>query len=337
MKSDLMAAALESGLEAEYRAAHESAVLADRSDLGSLRVEGKDAADLVHRLTTNAVARLQEGEGAPTVFTTNKGRIVDLVTAHRIAGGLDLFCSAGRSSVLREWIERYTFREDVKVVDRSGTCAILGVHGPGAEACLAAAWPGPLPASPYGAAAASIEAHDVLLARTFPLGGCGLLLRVPAPAARAIRALLLSRSAGRLVPAGPECLEILRIEAGLGAADRELSEQHNPWEARLGDAIALDKGCYVGQEVIARLNTYKKVAHLLVRLSARAIAPPAPGSVIRIGGEDSGEVTSSAALPDGSGRVLVLGYVRDENAAAGAAEIRTGEEVLPATLEGVAR
>jgi folate-binding protein YgfZ len=337
MRSDAMAAALEPGLEAEYRAAHERAVLFDRTDLGSLRVEGKDARDLVHRLTTNAVAPLAEGEGAPTVFTTNKGRILDLVTAHRVADGLDLFCSAGRSAVLRDWIDRYTFREEVKVEDRSEACAVLGVCGREAEACVAAAWPQALPAPPFGAGVASIDGHDALLARTFPLAGGGFLVRVARGAAGEIRALLLAKSGGGLVEASPECLEVLRIEAGLGTADRELSEQHNPWEARLGDAIALDKGCYVGQEVIARLHTYKKVAHLLVRLCARAATAPPPGSVIRAGGEDIGEVTSSAVLPDGSGRVLLLGYVRDENAAAGAAEIRIGDDLLPATLEGVAR
>jgi folate-binding protein YgfZ len=331
-----MAAPLPSNLEAEYRAAHAAAVLQDRIDLGSLRLEGKDAIDLVNRLSTNAVARLAEGEGMATVFTTSKGRILDLVTAHRVAGGLDLFCAAGRSVALRDWIDRYTFREDVRADDRSAADAVLGLCGPGAEDCVAGAFPGPLPA-PFGAARATLDGHEVLLARTFPLAGSAFLVRVARSSVAAVRARLHAKSAGRLVPAGPECLEVLRIEAGLPAADRELTEQHNPWEARLGDAIALDKGCYVGQEVIARLNTYKKVAHLLVRLSARAAAAPPPGAVIRVGGVDSGEVTSSALLPDGSGRILALGYVRDEDAAAGAAEIVTADGPLPATVEGVAR
>jgi folate-binding protein YgfZ len=332
-----MAAPSESILEAEYRAAHERAVLLDRNDLASLRLAGKDAIDLVHRLSTGAVAGLAEGEGTATVFTTNKGRILDLVTAHRVGGALEIVCSAARSALLRDWIDRYTFREEVRVEDRSGADEVLGLCGPAAEACVAAAWPGAPPAPPFGAAAASLSGHDVLLLRAFPLAGSAFLIRVARDAAPAVRALLLAKGAGRLAAAGPECREILRIEAGLGAADRELTEEHNPWEARLGDAIALDKGCYVGQEVIARLHTYKKVARLLVRLSARAAAPPAPGAAIRIGGVDSGEVTSSALLPDGSGRCLLLGYVRDEDAAAGAAEIVTPEGPLPATLEGVAR
>jgi folate-binding protein YgfZ len=337
MRGGTVAAPLESSLEAEYRAAHERAVLLDRIDLASLRLEGKDAVDLVHRLSTNAVARLAEGEGTATVFTTSKGRILDLVTAHRVGGALEIVCSAPRVTTLSDWIDRYTFREDVRVADRSGSDAILALCGPEAETCVAAAWPGPSPAMPFGAAAGSLEGHGALLLRTFPLGGSTFLLRVARDAAPAVRALLLAKSAGRLLAAGPECLEILRLEAGLGGADRELTDEHNPWEARLGDAIALDKGCYVGQEVIARLHTYKKVARLLVRLSARSSVPPPPGAVIRVGGVDSGEVTSSALLPDGSGRCLLLGYVRDEDAAAGAAEIVTPEGTLPATLEGVAR
>jgi folate-binding protein YgfZ len=146
------------------------------------------------------------------------------------------------------------------------------------------------------------------------------------------------------VVASSACLDTLRIEAGLPASGRELTEEYNPWEARLDDAISLDKGCYVGQEVIARLHTYKKVSRLLVRLTAQGDEGASagevviPGATIQVGSETSGVVTSSARLPGGGDRVVALGYVRDEDAVGGRpAVIAAGGRMVTATIEGVAR
>ena len=129
---------------------------------------------------------------------------------------------------------------------------------------------------------------------------------------------------------------MLRIEAGLPAGGRELNEEHNPWEARLSDAISLEKGCYVGQEVIARLNTYKKVSKFLVRLLVAGNEDPVPGTPLCHQGETIGSVTSSARVP-GTGTVLALGYVRDEDAVAGRT-IRIGSSTgAEARIEGFAR
>src|SRR5262249_41671224 len=138
-----------------------------------------------------------------------------------------------------------------------------------------------------------------------------------------------------VVEAGMALLEVLRIEAGLPAAGRELTEDHNPWEARLDDAISLSKGCYVGQEVGARLNTYKKVARLLVRIAVPAAgsttlsARVAPGDPILVGKDRAGVITSSVVIPDGAGRTLALGYVRGEDAKPGTPIVveRAGERV----------
>lgn len=147
---------------------------------------------------------------------------------------------------------------------------------------------------------------------------------------------MLDKGAGRVVPAGERCFELLRIEAGLPAGGRELTEEHNPWEALLSDAISLEKGCYVGQEVIARLNTYKKVSKFLVRLRVEGSDEPAPGTPLRHQGQAIGSVTSSARVP-GTDHVLALGYVRDEDAITGR-EIEIGSPTpTAARIEGLAR
>ena len=309
---------------ADYRAAHHDAVLADPFAIAALRITGKDAVDLLHRLSTNDLKAIREGGGAPTVFTTAKGRIHALATVHRLPGALQLLVETDRAEALREWIDRYTFREEVQVEDRRASHTTLAVCGPQASALVAAVFPVAAGLARHGAAEVEVDGVPALLVRTFPLAGDAWLLNLPWAAAEAARARLTAAADGRLLTASPGTIEALRLEAGLPAAGRELTEEHNPWEARLDEAISLSKGCYVGQEVIARLNTYKKVARLLVRLESdgTAAAAPAPmpfpeGAQVSAAGESIGVVTSSVVLPEGESRVLALAYVRDEDAVPG--------------------
>jgi folate-binding protein YgfZ len=304
------------GTAGEYRAAGTGTILADRSNLGRLSIRGRDALDLLHRLTTNSVKDLGPGEGRATVFTTAKGRIRDLVVIQRLEE--EIFCIAGpgRAAMVAGWIGQYTFREEVAVSDRTATHGTLGLYGARAAETVAAL---------LGPEAARGPRHHVLrlvlagvplvLCRALPLAGEGFHLTAEAAALPALRDALLGAVPGP-TPAGPACLEILRVEAGLPEHGLELTEAYNPWEAGLDEAISLTKGCYVGQEVIARLNTYDKVSRRLVRLRLEGATPPPAGSAISAGEETIGTLTSAAVVP-GEGRVVALGYVRDESAVPG--------------------
>ena len=303
------------GPAAEYRAAREDAVLADRSELGRLEITGKDALDLLHRLTTNDIRSLGPGQGTAAVFLTSKGRIVDLVTLHRLDVRLLCLTGPGRAAAVAGHIDRYTFREEVEVEDRSGSDGTLGIFGARASGRVAALFGPEAAGRPlHHPIAAGIEGISVVMARASPLAGGGYHLIAEAGDIPALRAAILRRAPG-LVVAGPVCMEVLRIEAGHPATGRELTEEYNPWEARLDDAISLTKGCYVGQEVVARLNTYKKVSKLLVRIRVDG-GLPAPGALLESAGQPLGVLTSAARVP-GQERVVALGYVRDEDAAQG--------------------
>lgn len=296
---------------AQYRAARQDAVLADRSDLGRLFVSGRDALDLLHRLTTQDLRSLGPGQGTAAAFVTAKGRLIDWVTLHVLENHLLCLTGPGRSVAVADYIDRYTFREEVKVQIADRSHGTLGLFGSSARERAARL---------FGESAADRPLHHpvavrlggvaAVLARTFPLAGGGYHLTATTGAMPGLRTAILEGSPG-LIEADAACLEVLRIEAGLPAAGRELTEDYNPWEARLHDAISLNKGCYVGQEVIARLNTYKKVARSLVRLRIES-GVPAPGArLVRQGDDAIGTLTSVAAVP-GEERVLGLGYVRNE-------------------------
>ena len=325
------------GAAAQYRAAREDAVLADRSDLGRLLIEGADALDLLHRLTTNDLLSLQPGEGTATAFVTAKGRLIDLVTFHRLEDRLLCLTSPGRSGAVAQHIDRFTFREAVRVADASRSHGTLAIYGPRARERAARLF-GSAPAGRplHHPVVVEMAGTRAVLARSFPLGGDGYHLTAEAAVLPALRAAILL-GCGGLTEAEAECVEVLRIEAGLPAAGRELTEDYNPWEARLDDAISLTKGCYVGQEVIARLHTYKKVSKYLVRLRVTGGVPSPGARLERDGGASIGTLTSASAVP-GEDRVIALGYVRDEDtAAAGEIAIVDGERRLRAAILGLAR
>ena len=301
---------------AQYRAARQDAVLADRSDLGRLFVSGKDALDLLHRLTTQDIRSLAPGQGTAAAFLTAKGRLIDWVTLHVLEGRILCLTGAGRSHAVADYIDRYTFREEVRVENADGSHGTLGLFGARAREHVARLFDAAAAARPlHHPVRVALAGAEAVLARTFPLAGDGYHLTVASEFLPALRAAILARSAG-LIEADPACLEVLRIEAGLPAPGRELTEDYNPWEARLNDSISLNKGCYVGQEVVARLNTYKKVSKCLVRLRVES-GLPRPGARLLLATDEAiGTLTSVAAVP-GEDRVLGLAYVRDEEAVDG--------------------
>lgn len=215
---------------------------------------------------------------------------------------------------MRDWIERYTFREEVAVEDLTLSHATLGIFGAGAARPVASLWGEAAAGWPlHHPALVRIDGTAAVLARTWPLQGEGFHLTAEVASLQHLRERVLGSG---VVPAGNDCFELLRIESGLPAAGRELTEEFNPWEARLDDAISLNKGCYVGQEVIARLNTYRKVSKLLVRLAFASDEAPAVPAPLLAGGQVIGVLTSAAAVPCEK-RVVALGYVQDEDAAEG--------------------
>ncbi|MEO6909212.1 MAG: glycine cleavage T C-terminal barrel domain-containing protein, partial [Abditibacteriaceae bacterium] len=99
----------------------------------------------------------------------------------------------------------------------------------------------------------------------------------------------------------PECdnqtYNILRVEAGVPVAGLEITEAHNPWEANLDSMISLHKGCYNGQEIIARLNTYEKVKQHLKGLRLSEAVPPNAETTLQSDGKNAGEITSIVNSP----------------------------------------
>jgi folate-binding protein YgfZ len=289
--------------------------VADRSDLGRILSVGPDLLGLLHRLSTGDVKGLRPGEGRETVVTSAKGRIVERLFVHHFGDqGVLLIAGPGASPRVLAHLRKFTFAENTGLSDLTDeTCAFALIGPKWADAAREAGIP-ELP--PCGCAALTLAGVGVRAARTNGFDTNGILVIGPRGEASIVRAALLAAAAalgGGAIDAGG--LEAWRILRGHPSPGHELTDDFNPLEAGLREAVSFTKGCYVGQEVVARLNTYGKVSRTLVVLELPAgDAVPAPGSSIVKAGAAIGTVTS-AVLPPGYPGPVALGYVKSRELA----------------------
>ena len=291
----------------EYLAANSGVGLVDSSDRGQLRFLGAEHLDFLQRLSTNDALGCAVGAGLRTIFCDPRGRIVEVVELCRISTEQTAgFVAPGRATSLIDWLERYHFGERVEWYDESEEGQQLEIIGARAAQMCADV----LSIDAAGMPPFSLLPHTSQLALRIDSGGHAGIRLWGTDLTSCRRALI----AAGAVPVGPETVEQLRVEWGVpGAA--ELTLEHNPWEAGLGDAIHMGKGCYTGQEVIARLDTYQKVKQHLVGL--RLEEPVPTGATVVVAGSTVGIVTSVTQSAEAG--ALALAYIRTAHCQAGAA------------------
>jgi folate-binding protein YgfZ len=304
------------------------AVVVPLAGRGSLAVTGPDAAELLHGLLTNEIKALRPGAGCHAALLTPKGKMrADLVVL-RTGDEILLDCEPSLAAPLAQILSGYVPFSRSTLADRTAESGVVHVEGPEAPALLEAAGL-PVPPDAFAHAAAEAAGIAVRVARVSRAGAPGFDLRVGRDDAGAVAALLAERGA---TPAGPDDLEAGRIEAGLPRWGAELDETVLPNEAWLErTAISYTKGCYLGQETVARLKTYGHVNRHLVALLLPAGSPAGPGAAVRAGDAVVGKVTS-AAESERRGRRVALAYVKREHEAPGT---RLDVETAGGAVEGV--
>jgi folate-binding protein YgfZ len=307
-----------SSLGEEYEAATQGVGLVDRSYVGRLRIGGKDGLDLLSRLSTNKLVDLTPGRGMTTVLTSNKGRVLDLLFVLRLEDHLLALTSPENRKKVADWIDFYTFTEDVTVKDVTEETAMLALVGPrAADALSELAGGGISSLARHESRSASLGGVEALVIRTDFVRLPGYDLVMAAPQARQLwEAMLASGQGIGVKPVGMDALEVVRVEQGVPLYGKDMSEDNNPLEAGLWDSISFDKGCYIGQEVVARLNTYKKVQRQLVGLSWDSDYVPASNTGLSLDGKQVGVITS-AVKSVRLGKGVGLGYVRQAQAKPG--------------------
>ncbi len=304
------------------------------AERAALEVTGGDARRWLDGMISNDVTALEPGpagSGCYATLLTPKGRIVaDLHVLVR-ENGFWLETAASAIEATRARLDRYIIADDVTLAALRGCTGRLGIEGPRARAVLeSAAGPaaeGALAAlEPECVAEIAVAGAACAIARYGWTGEVAYQLFVPADDEDLVAAALEAAGAER---ASTEALEVMRIEAGVPLLGRELKEDVFPDEARLDRAISRTKGCYTGQEIVARLYSRGAVNHMLVGLRF-AGAPPAPATELLVGGRKTGEVTSACVSP--SAGAVGLGFVRREHAEPGTELKAVGAETTVAEL-----
>lgn len=299
------------GVEDEYAAATGTVALMDRSHYGKLRVSGYDHVDLLHRLTTNELRTLQPGEGQINILPNEKGRIVERFALYKHEDRMELITSPDTPKKVTDWIDRFTFIEDVKIEELTHNLGMVTLFGGRADALIAERFNLDVKDLPdRHHRHVSWEGTDLTVAATHELGVPGYDLLIDLNHLPVLwDALIAARASFELQPMGEAAYEILRIESGWPLYERDYSDKVNPHEAGMRPYISFTKGCYVGQEVIARLDTYDKVQKHLLGLIFEGTTPAEPGDAIVIDDTTVGHITSttsSLALK----KPVALGYVR---------------------------
>jgi len=279
---------------------------------GVIAVTGADATRWLNGMISNDVARLRAGpsrSGCYAVLLTPQGRIVaDLqVLLRGDAFWLDL--AADAVAGVLERLGRYIIADAVELADRSAEFERMGLEGPRAYEIFARAAPGAARLAPDACAEAEIAGVPVIAAAFGWSGEAALQLFAPAAAGPEVAAALVRAGEDLgLVEGDFAALEVLRIEAGTPRLGADLDETVLPAEAGLERAVARDKGCYTGQEVIERLRSQGQVSHRLVGLRADGEVPLPLRAAVTADGRRIGEVTSSCV----SDRVgaIALAFVR---------------------------
>lgn len=279
---------------------------------GLLAVEGRDRLRWLDGMLSADVASLEAGtrrSGAYALFLTPKGRIV--ADLHVLQLGTVLWLDLPGEVVpgVRKRLERHVVSEDVTLRDLGATWGRLSVEGPAAAEVLSAAGAeGVAELGPDAWLRTRLGEAELLLAAYGWSGGPGFQLFASRAALPALREVLRVAGAGHgLVEGDLAALDILRVEAGIPKLGAELDEEVLPAEAGLTErAVCFDKGCYVGQEIVARLDARGRVQHQLVGLRFESAARA--GEALRAQERAVGEVTSACVSPHVG--PIGLGYVR---------------------------
>lgn len=318
--------------EAEYAAIRKGAGLMDLPQRGILEVSGKDRLSFLNNLLTNQTWDKATKTGLAAhcrvyaYFLNNKGRIVADMNVLELGERTWLETDLRMVEVLRTGLERYVFAEQVKLASQVGVLHRMAVHGPEALSVLSDAAGGSISElSALGSVEAALCSVPVTIFRDDQCAVPGYHVVVATGQAPALWSALMSQFSNplelgkrRLRGIGWAAYNACRIEAARPLFDIDFGNSANPDESTLPAesgqferAVSVTKGCYLGQEVVARMHARQQLAKKLVGLRIEGAGLPIAGAAITDEkGESVGMITSSTVSPMLSNACIALGWVK---------------------------
>lgn len=316
-------------VEGEYWAVRRGVAISDHSARGKLQVTGSDRERFLNGMITRDVRGLGPSTSVYAAATDAQGHTLADMWVHAREDTFILETEPGLEEGLRTSLDRYLIADDVELEIVTEGWAVLGLWGPQAAPLITehvAGIPADLPAN--HSHTASCCGKDVAIVARPHRGEPGYDLWLEPGGAATLWRMLVEAGAR---PVGAAPLEVLRVEAGIPRYGAEITEQVTPLEVGLTHAVDFSKGCYIGQEVIAKMHHRGKPRRHLVGLRIDADTPPDPGTPITAEDKGIGQVTSSVRSP-GLSRTIGLALIRrgfEEPGRIVALESGTTAEIAP--------
>ncbi len=296
---------------AQYQALTCGLGMADVSDRTRIDVTGRDRQSFLHNMCTNDVKRLTPGKGCEAFFTNPQGKVLGYANVFCHDDSLLIESVAGQTKPLMTHLDRYIIREDVQLNDRAAEWRELLLASASAADAVATLLGTEPPTESMSHVAGRVAAAAVTVYCSGLAGPRSYLIRCAAADQSEVSQALAGAGA---VDCSAEAVEIARVEAGSPYYGRDITEKNLPQEVnRTERAISFTKGCYIGQETVARIDALGHVNRLLVGVSFESDEVPAVGAELLAGGKAIGQVTSAVFSPRLKAP-FALAYVRREHA-----------------------
>jgi folate-binding protein YgfZ len=293
----------------EHEAVRERVGAIDRSGRGLIEVTGRDRVGFLQGMLSNDVKALGPGQGCQAAFLDSHGKLVSLLTAHCLADALLLEMDRPLLAPTLAALDRFLISERVELGDVSDAWGLITLAGPSARKTLERLAGETLPDLPVRHhVALAWEGHAGRVVGNGDTGEEGYDVWLPAAAAAGFRERATRAGAS---PVGASAWDILRVEAGVVRYGVDVDASTLLLEASLPEAYSLQKGCYIGQEVVARITYRGHVNRKVVGFVFPDRRIPAPGAAASVDGREVGRITSPVVSP-ALGRGLALGLLRRE-------------------------
>jgi len=321
------------GINAEHQAVRTTAGLFDVCHMGEFILRGPQALDLIQKITVNDASKMTVWQAQYSAMCLEHGGIIDDLLVYRGPDHYMLVVNASNKEKDLAWVQKQAGAFDVDVQDKSDETALLAIQGPRAAAILGKITETNLDDIGYYRFTLGVVAGiDGVISRTGYTGEDGFELYIPVGGAMTLwEALMEAGSDQGLVPAGLGCRDSLRLEMGYALYGNDLDEEHTPLESGLGWITKLDKGDFIGRDVLVKQKE-NGVSRRLVGFKLTERGFPRHGYPIASNGQDVGEVTSGVVGPS-VGVGVGMGYVPTELSKAGTEiGIRIRDRTIPAVV-----
>lgn len=310
----------------EYEAARHGAGLAHRAGRALFRIGGAGRSKFLQGLLSNDVEALAPGEGCQALFLDTKGHVRGALDLWAESDAIIAGCDAGFIDDALPDLTKYILAADVQVDDLRPDQTVLALMGAAADDVLAAVGAQAPAAAACAHRRAELAGVEVRLARTPGLGTTGFEIHVPTAAVDEVWAALES-TGGESAPTyvGWNVAEALRVEAGVARLGHEITGDEFPQEVGLDGAVDYEKGCYLGQETVARIHYRGQVNRLLS--GVRAETPLPQGAELISSGREVGRITSVAVSPR-LGPIALALVRREESEGSATVEVRSDGAVV---------